>query len=35
VADTALPGALLELFLRETPTEEEALVGCLRFLTTG
>ena len=35
VGDTELPGALLELFLREKPTEEEALVGCLRFLATG
>lgn len=35
VADTALPGALLELFLREQPTPEHALVGCLRFLATG
>ncbi|MBU0753688.1 MAG: hypothetical protein KJ645_01020 [Planctomycetes bacterium] len=35
VGDTGLPGALLDLFLREKSTEEEALVGCLRFLATG
>ena len=35
VADTALPGALLELFLGQQPTPEHALVGCLRFLATG
>ena len=35
VADTALPGALLKLFLEQQPTQVHALVGCLRFLATG
>ena len=35
VADTELPGALLTLFLSQSPTQEAALVRCLRFLATG
>jgi len=35
VADMALPGALLELFLGQQPSQEDALIGCLRFLATG
>jgi len=35
VRDSDLPGALLALFLGDKQTQEEALVGCLRFLATG
>ena len=35
VQDTELPGALLDYFLQDNAPEEEALVGCLRFLATG
>lgn len=35
VSDTELPGALLTLFLRHYPTEDHALIHCLRFLATG
>ncbi len=35
VTNLSLPGSLVEYYLGHTPSPEDAIINCLRLLTTG